>query len=251
MLDPEQVLRHPDATGEGASIAVIDTGIDPAWLSTRHAALPTLKQCAVRQGRVLTEWNSPPSSPHGTIVADIILTLAPKASLHSVDVFGPGSACTVEDLVAAIRHVLHLSTVKIINLSLGVPERKLQMPQQRRLLQQAIDDAYRQDVLVIAAAHNDHPITRSVPSSFTSAVFSVDKALFDDELLCKYSAREQVEFLAHGRGYLGPFSREPATSWAAPHLSGIAARILSLKPSLKPFELKTILYWMSQSLAAK
>ena len=34
------------------------------------------------------------------------------------------------------------------------------------------------------------------------------------------------------RGYLGPFAREPATSWATPHLAGIAARILSLKPDL-------------------
>ena len=56
-----------------------------------------------------------------------------------------------------------------------------------------------------------------------------------------------MEFLAHGRGYLGPFAAEPATSWAAPHLAGIAARVLSLRPNLKPFEMKTILYWMSRA----
>jgi hypothetical protein len=56
----------------------------------------------------------------------------------------------------------------------------------------------------------------------------------------------QVEFQAHGRGYLGPFAQEPATSWAAPHLAGIAARILSLRPGFKPFEMKTILYWLFQ-----
>ena len=53
-----------------------------------------------------------------------------------------------------------------------------------------------------------------------------------------------MEFQAHGKGYLGPFAREPATSWATPHLAGIAARILSLKPDLKPFEIKTVLYWL-------
>ena len=46
-------------------------------------------------------------------------------------------------------------------------------------------------------------------------------------------------------GYFGPFAAEPATSWAAPHLAGIAARLLSLRPGLKPFEVKTLLYWMS------
>src|SRR5262249_15644074 len=59
--------------------------------------------------------------------------------------------------------------------------------------------------------------------------------------------REQVEFQAHSRGYLGPFAAEPATSWAAPHLAGIAARILSLRPGLKPFEMKAILYWLFQA----
>ena len=78
-------------------------------------------------------------------------------------------------------------------------------------------------------------------------LISVDKQLFDDPLRFAYALREQVEFLAHGRGYLGPFAQEPATSWAAPHLAGIAARLLSLRPDLKPFEVKALLYWMSRA----
>jgi hypothetical protein len=75
---------------------------------------------------------------------------------------------------------------------------------------------------------------------------SVDKKVFADPLQFSYELREQVEFQAHSRGYLGPFALEPATSWAAPHLAGIAARMLSLRPDLKPFEIKTLLYWMSR-----
>jgi subtilisin len=33
-----------------------------------------------------------------------------------------------------------------------------------------------------------------------------------------------------------------------PHLTGIAARILSLQPGLKPFEMKTVLYWLFQAM---
>ena len=58
--------------------------------------------------------------------------------------------------------------------------------------------------------------------------------------------RERVEFQAYSRGYFGPLASEPATSWAAPHLTGLAARLLSLRPGLKPFEVKTLLYWMSR-----
>ena len=131
--------------------------------------------------------------------------------------------------------------------SLGVPEQKLQQLPRRNLLLKAIEEAYFRDVLVFAAAHNEHPYTKSYPSAFAPPLISVDKALFDNPLDFAYQLREQIEFQAHGRGYLGPFAREPATSWATPHLAGIAARILSLKPDLKPFEIKTILYWMFRS----
>jgi len=74
----------------------------------------------------------------------------------------------------------------------------------------------------------------------------VDKHTFDDPLQFAYRLNEHVEFQASGRGNFGPLSGEPATSWASPHLAGVAARILSLRSELKPFEVKTILYWLSR-----
>ena len=122
-----------------------------------------------------------------------------------------------------------------------------QLPR-RDQFRRVIEDAYRKDVLIFAAAHNEHPLTRSYPAAFAAPLISVDKHLFADPLQFAYELRDQIEFLAHGRGYLGPFAQEPATSWAAPHLTGIAARILSLRPNLKPFEIKTILYWLLQAM---
>src|SRR5207244_5571249 len=84
------------------------------------------------------------------------------------------------------------------------------------------------------------------PAAFAPPLISVDKHLFGDPLHFAYKLHEQIEFRAHGRGHFGPLAGEPATSWAAPHLAGIAARILSLRPELKPFEVKTILYWLSR-----
>src|SRR5262249_6220590 len=133
---------------------------------------------------------------------------------------------------------------KPVTLSRGVPDRRLKKIHRRVQFQRAIEEAYFKDVLVFAAAHNEHPLTRSYPAMFAPPLISVDKGLFDDPLQFAYRLRDQIEFQAHSRGYLGPFAREPATSWATPHLAGIAARLLSLGPGLKPFELKTILYWL-------
>jgi subtilisin family serine protease len=251
LLTPQRFLYHPRATGEGVSVCILDSGVERALLEEkfrqRGQALHPI------EGGVFSAAYPEPlaydghqSTPHGTTVADILFTLAPRIHLYSADVFGPLGTCEVEVVIRALRWAMDVWHCKIINLSLGVPEQRLQQLQRRQQLLRTIEEAYYKDVLVVAAAHNDHPFARSYPAAFAPPLLSVDKGNFTDPLDFAYQLREPIEFLAHGRGYLGPFATEPATSWAAPHLAGIAARILSLRPSLKPFEIKTILYWMFQ-----
>jgi len=248
-LRADRLLGDPRATGKGIRVAVIDSGVERAVLEAKFAArgtpIESIEGAVFRPGDPKPHpYDGKQSSPHGTTVADVILTVAPKVKLYSADVFGPQGSCEVEAVIAALRHAIEVWNVKVVNLSLGVPEHKLLQLPRRNLLFKAIEEAYFRDVLVFAAAHNEHPFTRSYPAVFSPPLISVDKALFADPLHFEYHLRESIEFQAHSRGYLGPFAHEPATSWAAPHLAGIAARILSLKPDLKPFEIKTILYWM-------
>jgi subtilisin len=233
---PDAVLNHPAATGAGVRVAVLDTGVDPASVPLAGAArFPGATAAGA------------PSGPHGTTVAHILHTLAPRAELYSADVFAPGLGGDVDAVVAAIRHAMDVWKVHIINLSLGVPEAKLGPAGQRQKLQRAVEEAYFRDVLVFAAAHNDHPLFRSFPASDSPPLFSVDKGAFPDGLHFAYALRERIEFAAQSRGYIGPFAKEPATSWATPHLAGAAARLLSLSPGLKPFEVKTVLYWLGRA----
>ena len=254
-VTPDRLLLDPRATGEGVSVAVIDSGVERSLLEDkfRKAGTPIhpIDGAVFKPGTSTAQpYDGHQSSPHGTTVADIVLTMAPRVKLYSADVFGPTGSCEVETVIAALRHAIDVWKVKVVNLSLGVPEHKLQQLPRRQALQRAIEEAYFRDVLVFAAAHNEHPLTRSYPAAFAPPLISVDKGLFDDPLRFAYKLSEQVEFQAHSRGYLGPFAREPATSWATPHLAGIAARVLSLKPDLKPFEIKTILYWLFRSESA-
>jgi subtilisin len=256
ILSPDRILRDPRANGEGVSIALIDSGVDRQVLETRFQQ----QQITIEpiEGAIFRSESAPPlpyegkqSSPHGTTVADIILTIAPRVKLYSADVFGPSGTTEVDTLIRAMHHAIDVWKVKIINLSLGVPEYRLQQLQKRYQFLRAIEEGYYRDVLIFAAAHNEHPLTRSYPAAFAPSLLSVDKGLFDDPLKFAYHLRENIEFQAHGRGYLGPFAREPATSWATPHLAAIAAKILSIRPNLKPFEIKTILYWMFQASTHK
>ncbi len=252
LLTPGRLLHDPRATGEGVAVAVLDSGVERALLEERFRRRGV--EIHPIEGGIFTADRPEPlpyhghqSTPHGTTVADVILTIAPRVRLFSADVFGPQGSCEVEVVIRALRWAIDVWKCKLVNLSLGVPEPRLPQVQRRYQLLRAVEDAYGKDVLVVAAAHNEHPLTRSYPAAFAPPLLSVDKRLFDDPLHFAYGPRGEVEFLAHGKGYLGPFAAEPATSWAAPHLTGIAARLLSLRPGLKPFEVKTLLYWMFQA----
>jgi subtilisin len=252
LLSPQRLLHHPCATGEGVSVCILDSGVERALLEEnfrrRGQNLHPIKGGIFLPGRSEPlPYEGHQSTPHGTTVADVLLTLAPRIRLYSADVFGPQGTCDVEVVIRALRWAMNVWHCKIINLSLGVPEQRLQPAQRRHQLLRTIEEAYYKDVLVVAAAHNEHPLVRSYPAAFAPLLLSVDKGAFADPLDFAYHLSEPIEFQAHGQGYLGPFATEPATSWAAPHLAAIAARILSLRPSLKPFEIKAILYWMFQS----
>jgi subtilisin len=251
LLTPERLLRDPRATGEGIKVCVIDSGIDQQVLQKRFAE----RGLAIHPiaGAIFSSERPEPlpyegqqSSPHGTTVADIILSLAPRVRLYSADIFGYQGNCELDVVLRALHWAIDVWKCKVVNLSLGVPEHRLQQIQRRYQLLRAIEEGYYRDVVIFAAAHNEHPFTRSYPAQFAPPLISVDKGTFADPLQFAYTLREQIEFQAHGRGHFGPFANEPATSWAAPHLAGIAARILSLRSDLKPFEIKTILYWLSK-----
>lgn len=252
LLAPERLLTDPRANGEGVRVCLLDSGVERRVLEEKFQKRG--QEIYPIEGAVFSADRPEPlpyhghqSTPHGTTVADIILTLAPRVRLFSADVFGPRGSCEVEVVCRALRWAMEVWGCQVINLSLGVPEQRLQQVQRRYQFLRAIEEAYYRDVLVVAAAHNEHPLTRSYPAAFGPSLLSVDKHLFADPLQFMYLLREQIEFQAHGRAYLGPFAQELATSWAAPHLSGIAARLLSLRPGLKPFEVKTLLYWCSRA----
>jgi hypothetical protein len=252
LLTPERLLRDARATGEGIRVAIIDSGVERALLEekfrSRGQSFHPIDGGIFLAGRPEPlPYSGLQSAPHGTTVADIILSLAPRSRLFSADVFGPQGSCEVEVVLHALRWAMDVWKCQIINLSLGIPEHQLQQVPRRYQFLRAIEEAYYRDVLIVAAAHNDHPVTRSYPAVFAPPLISVDKGLFSDPLAFAYHLREQIEFQAHGKGYLGPFAAEPATSWATPHLTAIAARLLSLRPGLKPFEVKALLYWLFRS----
>lgn len=250
LLTPARLLHDPRATGAGVRVAVLDSGADRALLNSRHPGMKPLDGGVFAPDQPQPRpYRGEQSSPHGTTVADIVLSLAPQVELFIADIFGPAGSCDVDVVIRALGWAVDVWKCDVVNLSLGVVEQRLQQPVKRQQFLRAIEDAYFKDVVVVAAAHNDHPFTKSYPALFAPPLLSVDKNLFAEPTQFAYRVHERVEFQGHGRGNIGPFANEPATSWAAPHLAALAARLLSLNPKLKPFEVKTLLYWLADKPA--
>src|SRR3984957_5643458 len=124
LLTPERLLRDPRATGEGVPVCVIDSGIERATLDEKFRKLgqpihPIAGGVFVARQREPLPYDGHQSTPHGTTVADIILTPPPRVRLFSGDVLGPGGTCEVEVLTAAVDWAVNVWKCKVINLSMG------------------------------------------------------------------------------------------------------------------------------------
>src|SRR6266853_5341731 len=107
LLTPERLLRDPRATGEGVPVCVIDSGVERAVLDAKFAGRgqplhPVVGGVFVPRQREPLPYDGHQSTPHGTTVADIILTLAPRVRLDSADIFGPRGSCEVEVVCRAL-----------------------------------------------------------------------------------------------------------------------------------------------------
>lgn len=231
------LLGNPLADGSGVNIALIDTGVNVTKLQRKFDGKgvkfkPITNALFKPNGVIDYSSIAPPVLPHGTVVADILLNHAPQAQLYSANVFEFRSFTELDLLLHAIHVAIHDWKCKVINLSLGLPEERLQQPWRRLQFLNALEDAYRNDVLVFAAGNNDHPLTRSFPAVFESSLFSVNKKSLDGMLKFKYFPQAGLEFLGHGYADLAPIGSDLETSWATAHLAGTAAKIVSDRKSV-------------------
>jgi subtilisin len=232
-------------TGKGVKVAVVDSGVDAdhPMISGRIAGYVAVSLSGV--GEVAFD-DSPHEdmSGHGTACAGIILGIAPECELYSVRVMGRrggrGSA-----LVAGIRWVIEHG-MAVANLSLGTTRREF-----FSTLHELTDEAYFRHVVLVTAANN-FPIP-SFPCEYASVV-SVASHETNDPYLFYYNPAPPTEFGAFGidvpaawKG--GGVSKVTGNSVAAPHITGIVARILEKRPSLTVFQVKAILRALSANVA--
>lgn len=207
--------------GEGITVAIVDSGVDMTD--------PVVK-AAVVGGRNLVPGENPDDLQdqirHGSLVARIILTLAPKVKLYVVKIFGREGSCS-DDLVGAGLE-LAAKNAHITNASIGGDD----SPQARRGV--AAHEFLR--IPLVAAAGNSgdgNAVTQEpeYPASYDYpiAVGAVDRGPMVDPTDARFEIRPsgysasypKVDCVAMGRI---PGSWDDGTSFAAPAVTAMLAR---------------------------
>ena len=257
-LRPSAPLAHlaPDiawggSTGRGVRVAVVDTGIEadhPVFAGNVSGGVIIELDEEAEDGYVAIPDNPPRDvAGHGTACAGIIHRIAPEAELFSVRVLGDNMRGRAVTFAAGLDWAIN-NGFQVINMSLSTSSGNYQ-----KLLYELADDAYFKNVVLVSAVNNIP--APSYPSTF-SAVVSVAAHHERDPWTYYYNPTPPVEFGAAGidievAWINKQYAVNTGNSFAAPHIAGLVALILSKHPGLTPFQVKTMLMACAQNLRAE
>ena len=226
------------STGAGVRVGIVDSGLE-----TSHPLLAgrVVQSVAVElvdgEPQVLPDESGEDLYGHATACGGIILGLAPEVELISIRVLGADLRGTGTAFAAGLEWAIDQG-INVLNLSLSSKSETL-FP----VFHDLVDRAYFKRVALVSAANNVP--APSYPSLFSS-VFSVAAHGEPDPWRLYYNPAPPVEFGAWGVDVPiawkdGGSTVATGNSFAAPHVAGMVALILSKHPGLAPFEVKAIL----------
>lgn len=238
---------YGDRLGAGVKVAVIDSGVE-----AEHPAVGgRVTFVSVVEGSdggppVIEMARHPDDFGHGTACAAIIRAAAPDCEIFSIKVLGGTLGGHGEVFTAGLKWAID-NGMQVCSLSLGTTNREF-FP----TLHTLADVAYFRNIPLVAAANN-MPIP-SFPSMYSSVISVASHDIPDPELLY-YNPKPPVEFGAHGLGVRaawkgGTYMTVNGNSFAAPHVTGLVARILGAHPELTVFQVKAVLHALSSNVGS-
>jgi hypothetical protein len=236
-LDLEIAPAHELATGQGVTVAVIDSGVD-----TRH---PELRRVAVSRNFVLGTHGGQ-SEIHGTAIAGIIASqvnnsegivgVAPNARVvalracWAVAAASPTAHCSTFTLALALETAMDLGA-RVINMSLSGPS--------DALLGELLDEALERGITIVAAGAESASSSDDAFPASHAGVFVAEGAAGDAALAPRALAAPAKEILTTtpGAGY----AFLSGNSLAAAHITGVVALLLERAPEIGSTELLSVL----------
>ena len=217
-------------TGDGAHVAIIDTGID-ATHEDLEANLGEGVAFVSCRGKCDTEWDD--DNDHGTHCAGTadaldndrgVVGVSTEATLHAVKVLDKNGSGSYSDVAAGIEWTADQG-YDVGSLSLGGDKSEV--------VADACQYAYGEGVLLVAAAGNDGPCTDCVGYPAAEPECIAVSATSEDDSLANFSSTgPEVELAAPGEDVLSTvpesdYDTFSGTSMACPHVSGAGGQLMA------------------------
>jgi subtilisin family serine protease len=226
------------ASGAGIEVAVVDSGIDPS-----HPQVGSVERAIALSWDAEEEEVRYAEGPHddlfghGTACAGIIRRAAPDARITSIRVLGERLTGKGIVFAAGLRWAI-ANGARVINLSLSTGREDYY-----GLFHEIADEAAFAGVILVCATNNAPAPT--YPGQFSS-VISVAAHDGQDAFSIDANPSPPVDFGAPGIDVEVPWLNggtivSTGNSFAAPHVTGLVARILSKHPQLTVYDVKTVL----------
>ena len=243
-----------DGTGRGVKIAVMDSGVD-----VTHPCLAGLELAddiaVVEHGHSLAvvEGCGTDLYGHGTAITHLIRRLAPEATIGSIRVLGERLNSRTAIIEEGARQALDRG-YHILNCSFGcgIAEHVLKY-------KSWIDDAYLKGVHIVSACNNIDFSRPEWPGHFATVLtanFCRGMQNPAPEAFYYYRHGNLVEFAAPAEEIDVPWlnggqKKVTGSSYAAPQIAALLARLLSLAPALEPLEAKALMHQLAKPWSDK
>ena len=206
-------------------IAIIDSGIDASHSGVGDVMGGVHIQIG-EKGEVLFLDDHADCTGHGTACAGIIRKKAPDAMLYSVRIFDESLIADGRVLIAAIQWCID-NEMDVVNLSLGTTDVTF-----KKSLQKVCRKAVDAGVILVAAESNDG--LESYPAVFPEVIGVTGGAIYEPDGFY-YRKDQRIECVARGDDQRvcwlnGKHIMTGGNSFAAPHITGIIARLLEQHP---------------------
>lgn len=230
--------------GEGVTVAVIDSGIN-----AKHedfAGINILDGVNTIDGSDNTE----DALGHGTFVAGIIAAarnngvgiagITDKINLLPVKCFDDTDEASILDICLGIYTAVDDYDCDIICLSLGTPQKS-------EILEQAVDYAADNDVIVVAAVGNDGSSELFYPAAYDSVIGTASYdasglySSFSQENGSVFVAAPGSEIFSTYIGSAHAYAAADGTSFSAPHVAALAAVARSFDPTMPADKFRELL----------
>lgn len=227
---------HARATGQGVTVAIIDSGVDVTHPVLAARISPGGFDFIANHPGVTDAGDNVDSNGngiadefvgHGTLIAGIIARVAPGAQIMPIRVMDSDGEATTFRVCEGVYHAID-NGAHVINLSMGTTG-------EPALLRSAVEEARTRGIIVVAAAGNDAVSSPPrTPAAFTSSGVLAVAAVNNSGVIAPFTNfGAWITLSAPGVSVIstvpeGRYGVASGTSFAAPFVTGVAALVRSV-----------------------